>query len=155
MSRAARDDAVGLEVDLVAEVLAGAEDVPRRLEREVPVHQERVVDRLAEHPEQLDALLRRDADQVEHRVVHVSEEDVARLVLRRRHPLDRVPVEDLPDELRLGDLQQERVLEPGVDLVGVAEAHLLFAEAGAQGERLVDELARQDRVRLLHGVGGR
>ena len=36
-------------------------------------------------------------------------------------------VEDLPDELRLGDLEEEAVLEPGVDLVGVAEAHLLLA----------------------------
>ena len=63
-------------------------------------------------------------------------------------------VEDLPDELRLGDLEEEAVLEPRVDLVGVAEAHLLLAQAGAQGERLVDELAGEDGVRLLHGVGG-
>ncbi len=43
------------------------------------------------------ALARHQADEVEHRVVHVALEDVAGLVLRGRHPLDRMPVED-PDE---------------------------------------------------------
>ena len=62
------------------------------------------------------------------------EEDVARLVLRRRHPLDRVAVEDLPNELRLRDLEEEAVFEPRVDLVRVAEPHLLFAEPRALGE---------------------
>ncbi len=100
-------------------------------------------------------LVRGDPDEVEHRVVHVGEEDVARLVLGRGHPLDGVAVEDLPDELRLGDLEEERVLEPGVDLVGVAEPHLLLAQTRAQGERLVDELAGEDGVRLLDRVGRR
>jgi hypothetical protein len=36
-------------------------------------------------------------------------------------------IEDLPHELRLGDLEEEAVLEPGIDLVGVPEAHLLLA----------------------------
>ena len=40
-------------------------------------------------------------------------------------------VEDLADELRLRDLEEEAVLDPRVDLVGVTEAHLLFANAGA------------------------
>ena len=95
-----------------------------------------------------------DAGEVEHRVVHVAVEDVAGLELGRRHPLDGVPVEDLPDQLRLRHLEEEAVLDPGVDLEGVAEAHLLFAEAGALGERLVDELRGEDGVRLLHRVGG-
>ncbi len=44
------------------------------------------------------------------------------------------------------ELEEEAVLEPGVDLEGVAEAHLLLAEAGAPRERLVDELRREHRV---------
>src|SRR5947209_11191655 len=46
----------------------------RGLEREIAIHQQRVVDRFAEHSEKLDALLGRHADEVEHRVVHVREE---------------------------------------------------------------------------------
>ena len=130
-------------------------DVPRGLEGQVPIHEQRVLDGLAEHAEQLDRLLGRHADEVEHRVVHVREEDVACLVLGGRHPLDGVPVEDLANQLRLRDLEQERVFQPGIDLVGVAEPHLLLAQAGPQGEGLVDELARQDGVRLLDRVGGR
>ena len=149
------DDPVALELNLVAQVLARAVDVARRLEREVAVHEERVVNGLAEHPQELDALPGRDADQVEHRVVHMGEEDVARLVLGRGHPLDGVAVEDLPDELRLRDLQQKRVLEPGVDLVGVPQPHLLLDEAGAKGERLVDELAREHGVGPVDRVGRR
>jgi hypothetical protein len=37
----------------------------------------------------------------------------------------------------------------------VPEAHLVFGEPGAEGERLVDELAGEDGVGLLDGVGGR
>ncbi len=132
-----------LELDLVAQVSGRAVDVARGFEREVPVHEQRVVDRLAEHAEELDALFRRDPDQIEHRVVDVGEEDVAGLVLGRRHPLDGVAVEDLANELRLGDLEEERVLEPGVDLVGVAEAHLLLAEpARSANASLMNWLAR-------------
>jgi hypothetical protein len=65
-----------------------------------------------------------------------------------------VAIEDLADELRLGDFEEEAVFEPGVDLEGVAEAHLLFFEAGALGEGLIDELRGEDGVGLLHGVGG-
>jgi hypothetical protein len=56
-----------------------------------------------------------------------------------------VPGEHLPDELRLRELPEEAVLERGVDLVGVPEAELLFAQAGAEAERFVDELAGQHR----------
>ena len=99
------------------------------------------------------ALLRGDADEVEHRVVDVREEDVAGLVLGRRHPLDGVPVEDLPHELRLRDLEEEAVLEPRVDLVTRARALSAPREPRAHGEGLVDELAREDGVRLLDRVG--
>ena len=107
------------------------EDVLRGFERQVPVHQERVLDGLREHAEQFDRLTGRDADQVEHRVVDVALEDVARLVLRRRHPLDRVARENLPDELGLRDFEEEAVLDAGVDLVGVPEPELFFDEACA------------------------
>src|SRR5262249_23886309 len=121
LARAALDDAAGLPLDLVAEVLRGREDVAGALQREVAIHEERRVDRLAEHSEELDRLVRRDADQVEHRVVYVALEDISRLELRRRHPLDRVALEDLAHELSLRDLEEEAVLDPRVDLERVAE----------------------------------
>ena len=62
--------------------------------------------------------------------------------------------EDLPDELRLRELEEEAVLDPGIDLVRVAEPHLLVLHAGALRERLVDELAGEHGVRLLDRVGG-
>ena len=94
-------------------------------------------------------------DEVEHRVVHVARRRCRRSCASSGGiHLMGCAVEDLPDELRLRDLEEEAVLEPGVDLVRVAEPHLLLAEAGAQRERLVDELAREDGVRLLDGVGG-
>ena len=97
--------------------------------RQVAVHEQRVVNGLREHAEQLDRLAGGHADQVEHRVVHVALEDVARLVLGGRHPLDRMALEDLANELRLRDLEEEAVLDARVDLVGVAEPHLLVGAA--------------------------
>ncbi len=62
-----------------------------------------------EHAEQLDRLVGGDPDQVEHGVVDVAVEDVARLELGRRHPLDRVLIEDLPDELGLRGISKRKL----------------------------------------------
>ena len=50
----------------------------------------------------------------------MSKEDVSRLVLGRRHPLDGVPVEDLADELGLRELEQEFV--PDYDALSMPSA---------------------------------
>ena len=46
-----------------------------------------------------------------------------------------MPIEDLSNELGLSDLQEKAVFDPVIDLGGVAEAHLLFAEAGGAAWR--------------------
>ena len=110
---------------------------------------------LREHAEEHDLLAGEDADEVEHAVDDVALEDVAGHVLGGRHVLERVAGEQLPDELRVGDLVDDLVGRRGVDLERVAEADLPRLEVGAQGEGLVDEVRADDRVALLEGVGGR
>ena len=144
----------GIPDDLVGEVARGVEDVVGALERDEAILQERRVDRLGHHAEELDRLLGGDADEIEEAVDAMRPEDVARLVLGGRHPLDRMAREDLPHQLRLRHLHQKRVFDRLVDLEGVAEPHELVGQPGALGERLVDELRRDDGVRLLDGVGG-
>ena len=82
----------------------------------------------------------------------MTPKDVARHELGGRHVLQGGLGEDLPGHLGLSELVEEAVLPRGVDLEGVAQALLLLGEPGAQGELLVEELAGQDRVGLLHRV---
>ena len=145
-------DAVGLEGHLLPQVLHGVEHVPGVLDGQGPIRHEGGVDGLGHHAQQVDLLAGEDGDHVEQGVLHVAPEDVARHELGGRHVLEGRLGEDLPGHLGLSELVEEAVLPGGVDLEGVAQALLLLGEPGAQGELLVEELARQDRVGLLHRV---
>lgn len=68
--------------------------------------------------------------------------------LRRRHVLQRGVGEDLTGHLRLRQLIEERILDGGIHLEGVAETHLLLAHTGVLREGLIQELGGE------HGVGG-
>ena len=125
----------GAKRDLVGEVARVAADRLRLLDREPAVVEERRVQRLGQHAEQVDRLPGRDRGQHEERVLLVAAEDVARHVLGRRHVLERRVGEDLARRLGLRDLVEQAVLELGVDLEGVAEADLPVLEARVLRER--------------------
>ena len=110
------------------------------------------MDGLGHHAQQVDLLARQDGDHVEEGVLDVAPEDVARHELGGGHIFERRPGEDLPGHLGLGQLVEKAVLPGGVDLEGVAKAHLLLGQPRAEGELLVQKLAGQDRVGLLHRV---
>ena len=109
---------------------------------------------LGEHAQQHDLLAGEDAGEVEHAVDDVAVEDVAGHVLGRRHVLERVAGEQLPDQLGVGDLVDDLVGLGRVDLEGVPEPDLPGLQVGAQCEGLVDEVRADDREALLEGVGG-
>src|SRR5674476_119152 len=148
------DHAAGLERDFVREVAAALEHVLGVLDAQVAVLEKWRVQGLGEHAEQHDHLAGEDAGEVEHAVDDVAVEDVAWHVLGRRHVLERVAREELPDQLRIGDLVHDLIGFGRVDLEGVPEPDLPRFQVGAQCEGLVDEVGADDREALLEGVGG-
>src|SRR5665647_2006199 len=148
------DHAAGLERDFVREVAAAFEHVLGVLDAQVAILQQRRVQGLGEHAEQHDLLAGEDAGEVEHAVDDVAVEDVARHVLGGRHVLERVAREELPDQLRIGDLVHDLVGFGRIDLEGVPEPDLPRLQIGAQREGLVDEVGADHREALLEGVGG-
>ena len=105
------------------------------------------MDGFRHHAQQLQLLVRQNADHVKQRVLNVAAENIAGHELRGGHILQRGLGEDLPGHLRLGQLIQEGVLHAGVHLECMAQTHLLLPHAGPQSEGFVEELGGQ------HGVG--
>ena len=149
------DPAARLVCDFICKTPTAFEHVLGVLDAQIAVLQQWRVQGLREHPEQHDLLAGEDAGEVEHAVDDVALEDVARHVLGWRHVLQRIAREQLPDELRIGDLVDDLIRLAGVDLERVAEADLPRLEVGAQGERLVDEVGADHGVALLEGIRGR
>ena len=74
----------------------------------------------------MDLLVGEDGDDIEEGILHMAAEDVARHKLRGGHVLQGSLGEDLPGHLGLRQLIEEAVLHIGIDLKGVAQAHLLL-----------------------------
>src|ERR1700691_1514010 len=82
------NDPAALELDLLAEVAGGVEDVARILQAQHAVVDVRGEDPLGGHPDRLHPLVRGDGDEVEEGVAGVGAEEVAVHVARGRHVLD-------------------------------------------------------------------
>ena len=109
---------------------------------------------LGHHAQQVDFLAGEDGHHVEQGVLHMAAEHVAGHELGGRHVLQGGVGENLTGHLGLSELIEEAVFHVGVNLKGVAQAHLILGQSGPQGKGLVEELGGQHGVGLLHGVGG-
>ena len=152
--RALFDLAAALELNLGMQVFHGAEDILGVLDCQKTVLDERGVDGLGHHAQQVDVLLRYGADDVEQGVLYMALENVAGHVFGRRHVFQAGVGEHLAHQLRVRQLPQKTVLHLGVNLEGVAQAHLVGLETGQVGKLLVDQLRGQHRVCRLVSVGG-
>ena len=112
------------------------------------------MDALGHHADEQDGLVGHHPGQVEERVEQVAGEHVAGHVLGRRHVLQRRIGEQLPDQLGMGQLEQERVRHLGVDLERVPQAELGVGEPRLAAEVLVQQLRHHHGVRRVHRVGG-
>src|SRR5579875_490900 len=99
-----RHKAVLAPFELLAEITGRVKDVESIADGEEAVLQEGSVNGLGGHAEQLDALARQDAHEIEESVEHMPAKDITRHMLCRRHILDRIAGEEVADQLRRSNL---------------------------------------------------
>src|SRR5262249_6099196 len=99
------------------DALRAAEDVTGVFKAEVPVLDVGIVYRLGMHAQQLNRLAGEDPGEIEQAVVEIAEKDVPGLVLGRRHELDRTARKDLPHQLSLCPLVEDRIFDPWIDFM--------------------------------------